>query len=961
MSDHIQLLRLLPITLLFCYSTDIYCQSKEGNSFLNPTIFDPSSFQNPPLNYGPFTRWWWPGNDVTKEEIKREIQLFASNHFGGVEIQPFSLVFPTKGQGRSERIMSYDTPAYYENIKYTLQEAEKASITVDLTNGSGWPPGGSHILKEDNNLSLEYGITAVPMNSNKLIKIPRASYGDDKSAKLVKLLAARITQDTSSINKSFILDPKSTRDITTHIKDSTFHYHTSDRQVIAIAFWSVPTMEKPMIIAKRDPGFVFNHFDSTKVRKNYDYLFGDRTGLKPYFGKSLRAIFNDSYEFKANRHFSDDFITQFRINRGYDISSYLPANMWFGYNNMYARMEKPGAKPMFVFSDQDWRLRYDYDLTLSDLLGKHFLQASKDWTESRGLVHRTQAYGLNMDIIGSAGLASIPEVETMLFSKGSENGYKLITSGGHLYNKPIISAESGVYFHRAYMTTPQKLKLTIDKLLSSGVNQLIYHGTPYRYYPEGYPKEGWFPFYNSALGINFSSNLNENNPFWKYIGSLNRYVQRAQYVLRSGKPNADVLIYYPFLNYSESSFNNKEVLISGVMKTEPSLPIENKHLSYSRDVDQKWLEEIMPFIDKLNAKGITWDWINDASIQEMEINANKKLDVRGNLYQSIVLFDLPYIQLKSAKKLNRLSKQGASLLTIGNLPKIQPSFLNYKKNDKITEKEIKMMTKSVNTFRIETLNDIGKWEASISTPISYYGVNENLRQIRRKLDESSYAQFIWNESDQWTKVLINNVSSEKNGYWMNADDGTIIKAILKDGIYGFDLGPFSSIIFLSTSVDFPAKNFDDDFSPEKSKVITNVSKWNIETGDFTKLDTLLFDWKENKDLKYNSKPTLYKSTFEIESVESNSKYYLDLGEVLYSADVVINGKFVGSSIYKPFNLDITSFIKPGNNTISVTVTNAAYNDFVGQAENGEKVFKKLKGESTMSAGLLGPVIIYEQK
>lgn len=429
------------------------------------------------------------------------------------------------------------------------------------------PPGGSHIQKEDGNLTLQYGIIDIPSNQSAKINIPRPIRGDDPAAQLVALLVAKTEHGSTESGESLILDPKSVVDISSKVTGDAFTYSVATNNWKAIAIWSVPTMEQPMIIAKRNPGYVYNHFDSVKVIKNYDYLFGERTGLQRHYGKTLRAIFNDSYEFKADRHFSNDFLSEFEKNRGYALIPYLPVNLWFGYNNMYARMEKPGMKPDFKFSDQDWRLRYDYDLTLSDLLGKHFLNCSKNWTESRGMLHRTQAYGLNMDIIAAAGATSIPEVETMLFAKGSENGYKLITSGAHLHNRPIVSSETGVYFKRAYMTTPQKIKLTFDKLFSSGVNQVIYHGTPYRYFPEGYPKEGWYPFYNSALGIDFSSDINENNPFWKYISDINQYAQRAQYVLRSGKPHADVLIYYPFLNYSEEVANKKEVMVAGYLKT----------------------------------------------------------------------------------------------------------------------------------------------------------------------------------------------------------------------------------------------------------------------------------------------------------------------------------------------------------------------------------------------------------
>jgi hypothetical protein len=46
------------------------------------------------LTFGPLARWWWPGNDVTKEELKREINLFADNGFAGVEVQPMNLAMP---------------------------------------------------------------------------------------------------------------------------------------------------------------------------------------------------------------------------------------------------------------------------------------------------------------------------------------------------------------------------------------------------------------------------------------------------------------------------------------------------------------------------------------------------------------------------------------------------------------------------------------------------------------------------------------------------------------------------------------------------------------------------------------------------------------------------------------------------------------------------------------------------
>lgn len=44
-------------------------------------------------------------------------------------------------------------------------------------------------------------------------------------------------------------------------------------------------------------------------------------------------------------------------------------------------MAHPEHRPKFRYGSEDWRIRYDYDLTLSDLLCTHFMQTSRKWLE----------------------------------------------------------------------------------------------------------------------------------------------------------------------------------------------------------------------------------------------------------------------------------------------------------------------------------------------------------------------------------------------------------------------------------------------------------------------------------------------------------------------------------------------------------------------------------------------------
>jgi len=611
--------------------------------WLKTYAFDAAVFKSPPVDYAPFTRWWWPGNDVTQPELLREVNLLADNGFGGVEIQPF-----VRGMNQNPkadelaRIQSWDSPGYYENIRAVLAQARQRGLTVDMSDGSGWSTGGSHLTAEDNFLTLNHARVAV--RGSKLVKmeVPRASmehkgppagttslanltlkYGPVPAnlTRLQRVVAARqLKGGPLDTDQTMQLDPNSVIDLTSSVRDGRLRWQAPAGEWQLIAFWAFPSGEMPKWIAAANKGFVPNHFDSTKVNKNYNHLFGARTGLQPFYGRPLRAVFNDSYEFQVDRHYSTDLFEVFKKNRGYDVTTVLPANLQPGYNNHAEQGIFPNEKFYFAFSTEDWRIRYDYDLTLSDLLQIHFFDTSRGWLESKGLLHRTQPYGLPMDVIAAAGNSSIPETE-QLYAEGAEGFLKVVTSGAHLYNRPVTSAEAVVYRHRAEMTTPQKIKISVDKAFAAGVNQIIYHGTAYQYNNSDYGKDGWNPF-NSPFTpfLTYSSSIKEKDNFFKYMKDVNRYVQRTQYALRAGKPKTDVLIYYPLLGVDNGVVltNPEEILTNGYLKgVEPEdASGVNKMPARKYSETSEWFRNLAASVNALEATGVTWELVNDASLQQ---------------------------------------------------------------------------------------------------------------------------------------------------------------------------------------------------------------------------------------------------------------------------------------------------------------------------------------------------------
>src|SRR5680860_1321647 len=62
----------------------------------------------------PWTRWWWMGNAVDQQNIKRELGEMANAGIGGVEI---TSIYGVKGE--ENRFIEYLTPAFSEVLKYT--------------------------------------------------------------------------------------------------------------------------------------------------------------------------------------------------------------------------------------------------------------------------------------------------------------------------------------------------------------------------------------------------------------------------------------------------------------------------------------------------------------------------------------------------------------------------------------------------------------------------------------------------------------------------------------------------------------------------------------------------------------------------------------------------------------------------------------------------------------------------
>ena len=108
----------------------------------------------------------------------------------------------------------------------------------------------------------------------------------------------------------------------------------------------------------------------------------------------------------------------------------------------------------------------------------------------------------------------------------------------------------------------------------------------------------------------------------------------------------------------------------------------------------------------------------------------------------------------------------------------------------------------------------------------------------------------------------------------------------------------------------------------------------------------LGDWSEIDGLRAYSGGVLYSKTISIDEKELSGKTEIDLGELVSSAELFINGKSAGIRVSPPWKFDITGYVKAGENRIEVLVYNTLANNYTS-------IPTRYRG--SIRSGLIGPV------
>ncbi|RYD67200.1 MAG: glycoside hydrolase, partial [Verrucomicrobiaceae bacterium] len=532
------------------------------------------------------------------------------------------------------------------------------------------------------------------------------------------------------------------------------------------------------------------------------------------------------------------------------------------------------------------RVRADYRETISDL-HREYLAKWHDWAKERGSLTRNQAHGSPGNLLDHYAVADIPETE--IFRHVDEAQIPMLqfaSSAAHVTGKKLVSAETFTWLGEHFQVTPAQLKEAADFVWLGGVNHIFFHGIPYS--PEDAPWPGWLFYASTHMG--------PNGGLWKDLPAFNAYMTRVQSVLQSGKPDAEVLLYFPIHDiWSDGS---------------EGLPLFTMHNQ------EKWLYPSAFYEAAMDLwkAGIPCDFVSDRMLADLSVKDGQVVS-GSSRYRQILVPTSRRMPGSTGKRLEELHQQGASVIL--QIPAISVPF-----DETVNPSSLSFPTlpRSQGSSAILTVtNGGGACEESLS--------KLGIRFVRRALDDG-HAYFLVNSSGRPVDSKIKLARAHQSAVLLDPMTGKSGVANTQDGIR-LVLAPGESRIvraFSNKQAEGPPWT-----DPESaSEPMALKGTWKVSFLDGGPVlpnafeTSALGSWANQAGEAYKnfSGTALYRLEFDL---NEKSPALLDLGEIANTAKVRLNGKDAGTCWSPPYQLDVGELLVVGKNVLEVEVTNLAAN------------------------------------
>lgn len=655
---------------------------------------------------------------------------------------------------------------------------------------------------------------------------------------------------------------------------------------LVMRFAHVPTGVRTKHGRKNLIGLECDKMSEAAVEVQWNNYFKRIADSIQIHGGKLLGMAMDSHE-AGSQNWTPGFEKEFMRLRGYDLKYYLP--VLAGYV-----VQSPEVSDGFL---------YDVRRTVADLVSEKYYGTFQRLCQERKMTFTAQATGnalcLVADQIQAKGRVQKPQGEFWAIHPDGNYDIKESSSAAHMYGKPIASAEA--FTDAKFYHSLGYIKQLADYAYGYGINEFVVCASAY---------QPWLDKYPGSTGGGRHYCLNRNNTFWAYSRDFWDYQARCAYLMRQGRPVVDLCLYLG---------ENAPVKI--LTYRLPDIP-------GGSDFDAFTTDALLSRMDAQNGCIVLPD---------------------GMSYRMMVLPRNGEVTWEALHKIASLVKKGA--VVYGTRPKRSGAKCDLEHRDEYKEL-VNAMWGEVETP--QGSNSYGEgavyWGMSLANAVKEAGMpadltvpdNRKFYYAHRSLRDGEI-YFLDNHED---KALTHTFTFRCKGksvelwhpvtgkrYALQGDKTT-------DGRTAISLQMAARESFFIVFHDageieeLPLK----EWKNAKEEIEMIKGDWRVEFDESRGGPGLvtfseLSDWTVHTDnrIKYYSGTAVYRKSLMVDTVTPDEQCMLRFKKLGDAARIVLNGNEVGTIWCSPWEIDITEYVKTGENELEIYVVNSLMNRMIGDS------------------------------
>lgn len=676
-------------------------------------------------------------------------------------------------------------------------------------------------------------------------------------------------------------------------------------------------------------GLESDKLSRANVKSYVQHYLGMFRSITGPFGKpgSLTAMTNDSTEV-GMQNWTPHMIADFQRIRGYNPVPWLPA---FTGVVVGSRAETN-------------KFLWDFRRTIKELVATNHYEEVQKVANAAGLVTYAEALENGRPSFGDdmqmRRYTDIPMGAMWMYrpDNGPDPTYiadlKGAASVAHIYGRRLVGAESLDSVDQPWAFGPRQLKRVVDKEFLLGVNRIVIHESAEQ--PIDRPP---------GLSLSFFGQMFNRLAAWApEAGPWIRYISRCSYLLQQGHYAAQIAYFY-----------GQAAPITGLFKTK-----------------------------RINVPaGYGYDFVNaNVLLNRLNVRDSRLVTASGMSYRVLFLGGTSkWMTLHVLERINTLVHEGATV--VGKRPAGTPSLRdNTRKFQRLAQelfgrpggpviRRVGMGTVFTNgslpfalkALRIERYFEytshhqdtkVQAIQHKLKTGDLFFVSNrkDHRAWVDASFDVSGYAPQLWNPVTGHIRPVSYRIANGRTEVPLNlAPYGSVFIVFRKTAQVMSMRLPKPTVRTLHTLHGPWIIAFQPGLGAPPSIVLPHLASWTTS---------------RVPGVKYFSGTATYTHTFDLNANARVGKILLDLGNLDELARVSVNGKKVGIVWTPPFRLDITRYVHPGRNTLTIAVTNLWVNRLIGDQQPGAKHKYTFTSIPTYEAdaplrtsGLLGPAKLEE--